>query len=162
MKSDKSRAFCGRVEVAGTREARRLIFQSPLGCTNRFYYKLGHANMAPSRPTIASRQTTLLDSFPKMQSSPKPAVSTSNPAHRISKQQRRPAIQRKTPAQSDKILTDVLIAIKPVHLANIVSRQKNHEYRKYRLGDDVTRLWLYETSEGGTGRSSITYVSLLE
>lgn len=111
--------------------------------------------MAPSRPTIASRQTTLLDSFSKIQSSPKP----SNPAHRISKQQqRKPAAQRKPPAQSDKILTDVLMAIKPVHLANIVSRQKNHEYRKYRLGDGVTRLWLYETSEGGSGRSSITYV----
>jgi hypothetical protein len=55
----------------------------------------------------------------------------------------------------------VLLAIKPVHLANIITQQKNHEYRKYRLKDGVTRLWLYETSEGGAGRSSITYVSSL-
>ncbi|RKK08165.1 hypothetical protein BFJ69_g16302 [Fusarium oxysporum] len=48
----------------------------------------------------------------------------------------------------------------PVHLANIVSRQENHEYRKYRLRDGVTRLWLYETSDGG-GRSSITHIAVI-
>ena len=56
------------------------------------------------------------------------------------------------------MLTDVLLSIKPVHLANIVSRQKNHEYRKYRLRDEATRLWFYETSEGGQGRAAVTYV----
>lgn len=118
-----------------------------------------NAKMAPSRPLAASKQTTESAACTKERSSLNPAVSISRPGHRISKQ-RRPAAQSKTPApQPDKILTDVLIAIKPVHLANIVSRLKNHEYRKYRLGDAVTRLWLYETSEGGTGRSSITYVS---
>jgi hypothetical protein len=53
----------------------------------------------------------------------------------------------------------VLLAIKPVHLANIASQQKNHEYRSYRLKDGIERMWLYETSEGGKGRSAITYVS---
>ncbi|KAM5349680.1 hypothetical protein ACJ41O_006185 [Fusarium nematophilum] len=46
-------------------------------------------------------------------------------------------------ASPDRVLTDVLLAIKPEHLANIISRQKNHEYRKYRLQDGVSRLWLH-------------------
>ncbi|KAK0718711.1 hypothetical protein B0T21DRAFT_351517 [Apiosordaria backusii] len=60
-----------------------------------------------------------------------------------------------------RIKTDVLIAIKPIHLANIVSQKKNHEYRKYRLRDEVVRLWLYETKEGGDGRASITHIAVI-
>ncbi|KAH7154461.1 hypothetical protein DER46DRAFT_395993 [Fusarium sp. MPI-SDFR-AT-0072] len=60
-------------------------------------------------------------------------------------------------SRADRVETDVLLAIKPEHLANIISREKNHECRKYRLKDGVSRLWLYETGSGG-GRSSITYV----
>lgn len=56
----------------------------------------------------------------------------------------------------DRVETDVLLAIKPLHLGNIVSGAKNHEYRKYRLRDGVVRLWLYETRDGGEGRASIT------
>lgn len=82
-----------------------------------------------------------------------------NDKHRITK--RAPAKAKshsKTKAEpDDRVLTDVLLSIKAVHLANIVSRQKNHEYRKYRLRDGVERLWLYETAEGG-GKTSITYV----
>ena len=64
---------------------------------------------------------------------------------------------RKNPkvAAPDRVLSDVLLSIKPVHLANIVSRQKNHEYRKYRLQDGVSRLWLYETGDNG-GRRAIS------
>jgi hypothetical protein len=58
----------------------------------------------------------------------------------------------------DRVPTDVLLAIKPIHLANIANQKKNHEYRTYRLRDEVVRLWLYETSEGGQGRASITFV----
>lgn len=60
-----------------------------------------------------------------------------------------------------RIKTDVLVAIKPIHLANIVSREKNHEYRKYRLSDEVVRLWLYETKEGGQGRAAITHIAVI-
>ena len=56
---------------------------------------------------------------------------------------------------AESVKTDVLLAIKRVHLANIIGREKNHEYRKYRLKDGVCRLWLYETADGG-GSSSIT------
>ncbi|KAI3573818.1 hypothetical protein IWW34DRAFT_755641 [Fusarium oxysporum f. sp. albedinis] len=92
--------------------------------------------MAPSRPALGKSssftQTTLDGSLSKL------AVSTA----------------------SDRVFTDALLSIKPVHLANIVSRQENHEYRKYRLRDGVTRLWLYETSDGG-GRSSITHIAVI-
>ncbi|KAM7212501.1 hypothetical protein V8F06_012123 [Rhypophila decipiens] len=60
-----------------------------------------------------------------------------------------------------RVKTDVLIAIKAIHLANIVSQKKNHEYRKYRLHDKVVRLWLYETKEGGKGRVSITHIAVI-
>ncbi|KAL7942791.1 hypothetical protein V8C42DRAFT_330395 [Trichoderma barbatum] len=59
-----------------------------------------------------------------------------------------------------RVETDVLLAIQPIHLRNIVHRRKNHEYRKYRLRDGVERLWLYETQ--GTRedkcRSIITHI----
>ncbi|KAF4464931.1 hypothetical protein FALBO_8232 [Fusarium albosuccineum] len=61
-------------------------------------------------------------------------------------------------ASSKRVDSDVLLAIKPEHLANIISREKNHEYRKYRLKDGVVRLWLYETAGGG-GRASITHIA---
>lgn len=58
----------------------------------------------------------------------------------------------------DRVESDVLLAIQPVHLRNIAARQKNHEYRKYRLKDGVERLWLYETrgTRGDPGRAAIT------
>lgn len=115
--------------------------------------------MTPSRPTAARKQTTLTDTFVQEPTASNATVPAPQSVQRISRR-RRPA-RSKTADTSDKILTDVLLAIKPVHLANIISREKNHEYRKYRLADDVTRLWLYETSEGGTGRSSITYVLVI-
>ncbi|KAI0906138.1 hypothetical protein F4824DRAFT_364715 [Ustulina deusta] len=60
----------------------------------------------------------------------------------------------------DRIPTDVLLAIKAEHLANIVNKTKNHEYRKYRLPDGVERLWLYETANGG-GTASITHIAVI-
>ncbi|KAL5586659.1 hypothetical protein FOBRF1_016529 [Fusarium oxysporum] len=61
---------------------------------------------------------------------------------------------------AERVETDVLLAIKPEHLENITRREKNHEYRKYRLKDGVSRLWLYETGSGG-GRSSITHIAVI-
>ncbi|KAI0403974.1 hypothetical protein F4802DRAFT_598591 [Xylaria palmicola] len=61
---------------------------------------------------------------------------------------------------ADRVMSDVLLSIKSVHLANIISQKKNHEYRKYRLRDGVERLWLYETADGG-GKSSITHVAAI-
>lgn len=70
-----------------------------------------------------------------------PATSTSCNTHRISKNPPPPATKPESKSKSvtsnDRVTTDVLLAIKPVHLANIINRQKNHEYRKYRLRDEV-------------------------
>jgi hypothetical protein len=117
--------------------------------------------MAPLRsaPTKLSTftQTTLKGSFNQRGSSSTRISKESPPAKSKSKSQSKSAVL----TASDRVLTDVLLSIKPVHLANIASGQKNHEYRKYRLRDGVTRLWLYETRDGGGGRASITYVYFL-
>ncbi|PGG95012.1 hypothetical protein AJ79_10319 [Helicocarpus griseus UAMH5409] len=85
--------------------------------------------------------------------------------HRISKKPQPAKSKSKSKSKStgpiDRILTDVILSIKPLHLGNIVSRQKNHEYRKYRLRDGVTRLWFYETGDGGAGRASITHIAVI-
>ncbi|EIW54044.1 uncharacterized protein TRAVEDRAFT_173337 [Trametes versicolor FP-101664 SS1] len=56
--------------------------------------------------------------------------------------------------KEDRVLTDVLLSIKPEFTKLISERKKNHEYRKYKLQDTVVRLWLYETAP----TSAITYV----
>ncbi|KAJ5729131.1 uncharacterized protein N7483_003639 [Penicillium malachiteum] len=115
--------------------------------------------MAPTRspPKPSLTQTTLKDAFTRSS-----VLTTSNNANRVAKKQS-PAKSKSnanssSSSASENDKTDVLMAIKPVHMANIASRQKNHEYRKYRLRDGVTRLWFYETGDGGKGRASITYV----
>ncbi|KAH6985464.1 hypothetical protein EDB80DRAFT_873045 [Ilyonectria destructans] len=111
--------------------------------------------MAPSRPALGKSssftQTTPDGSFVQ-QASSSSTTAIFGGTHRISKKspsakaksQSKPAVS----TASDRVLTDALLSIKPVRLANIASRQKNHEYRKYRLRDGVTRLWLYGTSDG--------------
>ncbi|KAI1822968.1 hypothetical protein F4861DRAFT_540473 [Xylaria intraflava] len=90
------------------------------------------------------------------------APQLSSNTHRITKRtaaKAKPASKTKS-KDSDRVDTDVLLSIHSVHLANIASRQKNHEYRKYRLRDGVERLWLYETAVNG-GKSSITHVAVI-
>ncbi len=87
------------------------------------------------------------------------ALSGPKQTHRVSKSSAATKSKPKPKPQAadNRVLSDVLLAIKPNHLANIAAQQKNHEYRKYRLRDGVERLWLYETSGEG-GRSAITSV----
>ncbi|KAL7271741.1 hypothetical protein RUND412_005481 [Rhizina undulata] len=42
--------------------------------------------------------------------------------------------------------TDILISIKTEQMANIASRAKTHEFRKYLLPATVTTMWFYTTS----------------
>ncbi|KAJ5717278.1 hypothetical protein N7488_002924 [Penicillium malachiteum] len=118
--------------------------------------------MAPtcSPPKASLTQTTLKDSFTRSS-----ALTTSNNANRVTKKQSpaksKPKKKSSSLSASENEKTDVLMAIKPIHMANIASRQKNHEYRKYRLRDGVTRLWFYETGDGGKGRASITHVAVI-
>ena len=90
-----------------------------------------------------------------------PATALSGPkqTHRVSKNSAGSKSKSKPKPKSadNRVMTDVLLAIKANHLANISAQQKNYEYRKYRLRDGVERLWLYETGDGG-GRSAITCV----
>ncbi|KAI0827707.1 hypothetical protein BC628DRAFT_1317711 [Trametes gibbosa] len=66
-----------------------------------------------------------------------------------------PRPKRKSKAvDEDRVLTDVLLSIKPEFTKLISQRKKNHEYRKYKLKESVVRLWLYETAP----TSAITYV----
>ncbi|KAI2642708.1 hypothetical protein GGS21DRAFT_189307 [Xylaria nigripes] len=101
------------------------------------------------------------DSDTESPKSSKSSCNTNN-QHRITK--RSPAKPKPEPKStnpdSQPVQTDVLISIHSVHLANIVSRQKNHEYRKYRLRDGVERLWLYETAKNG-GKKSITHIAVI-
>ncbi|GBE79219.1 hypothetical protein SCP_0204160 [Sparassis crispa] len=47
---------------------------------------------------------------------------------------------------SGRVFTDVILTIKPVYAGLIRKREKNHEFRGYRLRAGVQRLWLYESS----------------
>jgi len=58
---------------------------------------------------------------------------------------------------SHTIKTDIIISIHPPHVANIVRRTKNHEYRNYLIPHTVKRLWIYETSPV----SAIKYVATI-
>ncbi|CAG9941004.1 unnamed protein product [Clonostachys rosea f. rosea IK726] len=51
----------------------------------------------------------------------------------------------------------IIISIHPKYVANIVSREKNHEFRNYLLPASVKRLWIYETSP----LSSIRYIATI-
>ncbi|OXV10758.1 hypothetical protein Egran_01483 [Elaphomyces granulatus] len=51
--------------------------------------------------------------------------------------------------------TDIFMSIKPEHMANIATRLKNHEYRRYLLPSSVRRIWFYTSAPA----SSIHYVA---
>lgn len=51
---------------------------------------------------------------------------------------------------------DLILSIHPRHVADIVSRVKNHEFRNYLLPASVDRLWIYETSPASAVRYAAT------
>ncbi|KAJ5097124.1 hypothetical protein N7456_007845 [Penicillium angulare] len=120
--------------------------------------------MGPSRHSISQDSSKVQTSLnnPSAQNLPQ-TLSRSKNTNRITKTQP-PSKPKSNPANSissDRVLTDVLLAIKPEHLDNIATGRRNHEYRKYRLRDGVTRLWFYETREGGAGRAAITHIAVI-
>ncbi|KAK7408561.1 hypothetical protein QQX98_009266 [Neonectria punicea] len=108
--------------------------------------------MAPPRP----RQTTLDGAFCTQHEVPSTRSGVKKPSN--TKPKLKPVITAKR--APERVLTDVLLSIKPPHFVNIASQQKNHEYCKYWLKDGVERLWLYETGDEG-GRSSITHIAVV-
>jgi predicted transcriptional regulator len=61
-------------------------------------------------------------------------------------------------APGANLRTDILISIYPKHVANIVTRQKNHEFRKYLIPSTVERIWIYETAP----ISAIQYCAVID
>ena len=55
----------------------------------------------------------------------------------------------------ERIYTDAILAIKPEFVELIAEQKKNHEYRKYKIRDTVTQIWLYTTAP----MSAISYDS---
>ena len=52
----------------------------------------------------------------------------------------KPKTKLKKPT-SASVKTDIVISIKVQHMDNIVSRVKNHEFRKYNIPSIVERMW---------------------
>ena len=42
------------------------------------------------------------------------------------------------------VKTDIIISIKTQHMENIISRVKNHEFRKYNISTNIERMWYSE------------------
>ncbi|PWI74197.1 PUA-like domain protein [Purpureocillium lilacinum] len=106
------------------------------------------------------RQPTLGDALFRNRASSKVARAAAPPVRATTKNKRTST----TTATSDRVQTDVLLAIQPAHLNNILTRQKNHDYRKYRLRDGVERLWLYETrgtTQESEGAAAITHIATI-
>jgi len=61
-------------------------------------------------------------------------------------------------APATTLRTDILISIYPKHVANIVARQKTHEFRKYLIPSTVERIWIYETAP----ISAIRYCAVID
>jgi len=59
---------------------------------------------------------------------------------------RRPSRGSFQEPQNSNSKESILISIKSAHMANIRSGLKTHEFRGYKLPDDITYLWLYETA----------------
>ncbi|KDQ54799.1 hypothetical protein JAAARDRAFT_71603 [Jaapia argillacea MUCL 33604] len=71
---------------------------------------------------------------------------------------KQPAVSKsksKSKTKQERVETDVIISIKPEFAHLISTREKNHEYRKYKLKDSVERMWFYETAP----TSAIRYVA---
>lgn len=66
-----------------------------------------------------------------------------------------PNVHSRAIMASNRGRTDIIIAIQPQHVANIISRVKDHEFRKYLIPQSVRRFWIYETSPA----SAIKYVA---
>ena len=54
-------------------------------------------------------------------------------------------------------LTDVMLSIYPRHIPNILSGIKDHEFRKYAISSNVTRMRLYESAP----ISSLRYIAVI-
>jgi hypothetical protein len=61
---------------------------------------------------------------------------------------------KKSSKSTERVYTDVLLAIRPEFTELIAKREKNYEYRVYKLRETVVRIWLYTIAPV----AAITYV----
>ncbi len=124
--------------------------KKPLRQTTLF----GFAKPAPPVTTTSSDETSASDAPIAWDEDPMSDEPVALDAPDASKPRRvaLPPPAKSTPkakskaVKEDRVLTDVLLSIKPEFTKLISERKKNHEYRKYKLQDTVVRLWLYETA----------------
>jgi len=64
-----------------------------------------------------------------------------------------PLSKSRSRSSIERIYTDAILSIKPEFIELIAAREKNHEYRGYKMRDTVIQIWLYTT----TPISAITY-----
>ncbi|KAF7556329.1 hypothetical protein G7Z17_g1546 [Cylindrodendrum hubeiense] len=97
-----------------------------------------------SQPKPVLKQTTISrTSFKHSATTSSPSSALANAkAAKVPKTKARSTVS--STAATERVESDVLLAIYAIHLANIAAQTKNHEYRNYRLRDGVERLWLYE------------------
>ncbi|PCH41590.1 hypothetical protein WOLCODRAFT_137485 [Wolfiporia cocos MD-104 SS10] len=51
-----------------------------------------------------------------------------------------------TTERQARVSTDVILTIKPLFATLLSKREKNYEFRSYKLREEVKRFWLYESS----------------
>lgn len=53
---------------------------------------------------------------------------------------------QKKPEVKDSVRRDAILAMQEPFMQQIVSGQKNHEFRRYRINPTVERVWFYRTA----------------
>jgi DNA invertase Pin-like site-specific DNA recombinase len=61
-----------------------------------------------------------------------------------SESQKNAKTKKKPNRDPTAVKTDIAISIKTQHMENIVSRVKNHEFRKYNVSTNIERMWYSE------------------
>ncbi|KAA8566029.1 hypothetical protein EYC84_009831 [Monilinia fructicola] len=89
-----------------------------------------HENLSIKRPQIQHTQT--------------------QPQHTQFGKSQYPESQRLSTQQLDAMAprsegSDIFISLYPTHVENIISRNKNHEFRPYKFPATVSRIWIYQT-----------------
>ncbi|RDB30499.1 hypothetical protein Hypma_007256 [Hypsizygus marmoreus] len=90
-----------------------------------------HTNAMPALRT-AAESTLKATKQLTLTGKPAPAASTSKSKSSRSKSNK-----------VERVYTDAILAIKPEFTELIAAREKNHEYRAYKLRETVVRIWLY-------------------
>ena len=70
---------------------------------------------------------------------------TGKPAPYKSESESKSKSKSKSKSSPNRVYTDAVLVIRSEFVELIASREKNHEYRTYKLRDTLARIWLYES-----------------